>query len=153
MNLRRSLLSMATLALLPVAAASGQDRGFGLGILLGEPTGLSGKVWTTRENAVDFGLAWSFRKEGFVHVHMDYLWHFQLTTQGPERFTFFTGIGGRLGAGKGSAVVGVRVPLGLAWWPRSVPLDVFVEIAPILDLSPATEFTINGGVGVRFFFQ
>jgi len=35
---------------------SAQNRGFGMGLMLGEPTGLSAKAWTSPINAVDFGL-------------------------------------------------------------------------------------------------
>jgi hypothetical protein len=153
MNPWHTIPLLILLSIVGPPTGTAQDRGFGLGIILGDPTGLSGKLWTSGSNAVDFGLAWSFRKEGFIHVHADYLWHFGIPTQGRERFTFQTGIGGRLGGSRGSAVVGVRIPLVLAWWPRGVPLDVFVEVAPILDLAPATDFTVNGGIGARFFFQ
>ena len=37
----------------PIAA---QDHGFGMGLILGEPTGLSAKLWTSKINAFDFGL-------------------------------------------------------------------------------------------------
>ncbi len=37
-----------------------QQKDFGLGIILGEPTGVSGKLWTSSENAFDFAAAWSF---------------------------------------------------------------------------------------------
>jgi hypothetical protein len=139
-----------------VAAATGgvaQDRGFGLGVILGEPTGLSGKYWTSSRNAIDAGVAWSFRKQGFFHLHADYLWHFPLETQTSERFTFYTGVGGRFGAVSHEAVLGVRVVGGFAFWPRNTPLDIFVEIAPVVDLAPATELSANGGVGIRFFFE
>jgi hypothetical protein len=33
-----------------------------------------------------------------------------------------------------------------------VPVDIFIELAPILDLVPETDFTVNGAVGVRYFF-
>ncbi len=74
--------------LLLASSAMAQDRGFGLGVILGEPTGLSGKYWTSSTNAIDGGLAWSFRHAGFFHVHADYLWHYPLRTETPERFTF-----------------------------------------------------------------
>jgi hypothetical protein len=31
---------------------SAQDHGFGMGIILGEPTGLSAKLWTSSNNAL-----------------------------------------------------------------------------------------------------
>ena len=128
-----------------------QDKGFGLGVILGEPTGISGKSWLNRRNAVDGGLAWSFRGEGSLHIHADYLWHFHDAIEASEKLVPFVGVGGRL-ATRGEAVFGVRIPVGLVWWPKQVPLDVFAEIVPIVDLAPATELRANAGVGVRFYF-
>ena len=65
---------------------SAQDHGFGMGIILGEPTGLSAKLWTSKVNAFDFGLGvavggdrlkykGSYNNESRIHFHMDYLWH------------------------------------------------------------------------------
>jgi len=129
------------------------DKGpFGLGIILGEPTGVSLKYWTSDRNAVDGGVAWAFGNDGRFHLHADYLWHFDVHVADGERFLLYTGIGGRFAVGKGDAVVGARVPLGFLWEPRGAPIDVFAEVVPILDLAPATKFRGNGGIGVRFFF-
>jgi hypothetical protein len=37
-----------------------QDKGYGIGIILGEPTVLSVKYWLNNTNALDFGLGFSF---------------------------------------------------------------------------------------------
>ncbi len=136
-----------------VTFALSQDKGFGVGVILGEPTGLSGKVWVSEQNAVDFGLAYSFRSKGYFHVHADYLWHFPDVIQSTERFPLYVGLGGRFAAGRGSGIFGVRIPLGIAFWLRSAPLEFFLEVAPIVDLAPATELTANGGLGARFYFR
>ena len=52
-----------------------QDSGFGLGIIVGEPTGISAKLWTTENTALDAALAWSFAGDGFLRLHSDLLWH------------------------------------------------------------------------------
>ena len=127
-----------------------QEKGFGLGVILGEPTGVSGKSWVSQRNAVDGGLAWSFGDNGSIHIHADYLWHFGGTIESSERITPYVGVGARVAAGNGG-VFGIRVPVGLVWWPRNAPIDVFVELVPIVDLAPATELRANGGVGVRFY--
>ena len=150
--MKRTLLC-AFILLAAASAGVAQDRGFGLGVILGEPTGLSGKFWTSSRNAIDAGVAWSFRREGFFHLHADYLWHFPLHAETSERFTFYTGVGGRFGAVSHEAILGIRVVGGFAFWPRNTPIDIFVEIAPVVDLAPATELNANGGVGIRFFFQ
>lgn len=148
----KHLLAMLGLGVMLSSMAVAQDRGFGLGIILGEPTGISGKYWTSSRNAIDGGLAWSFRNHGYFHAHADYLWHFSDLSQTRERFVPYIGIGGRIGAESESARLGVRIVGGIAFLPRNTPLDIFLEIAPILDLAPATEMRLNGGIGIRFFF-
>jgi hypothetical protein len=146
---------MSTASILFVLSTSigwAQDKGFGLGVILGEPTGVSGKSWISQRTAIDGGLAWSFRGAGSVHIHADHLWHFLGVPEASERFSVYVGVGGRI-ATLDESVLGVRFPVGLVWWPKDAPLDVFVEFVPILDLAPASEFDANGGIGVRYFFQ
>lgn len=148
--MRRIILVTTILVALGTTALA-QDKGFGIGILLGEPTGVSAKMWVSTRNAFDAGLAWSFRNNGFLHIHADYLWHFPNVFSSSERFVLSAGIGGRLGTGH-DAVVGLRIPFALAWWPAGVPIDLFIEVTPGLDLLPATEFEMQGGIGIRWFF-
>ena len=126
---------------------------FGVGVILGEPTGLSFKQWVGDHTAVDAAAAWSFGDVSAFHVHLDYLIH----TGGradPDigRVFFYFGIGGRLKAEEDEGRIGARIPLGLAYEFDESPIEVFFEIAPILDLAPETEMRVNGGFGVRYFF-
>jgi len=144
----------AVIALLVASsAATGQDRGFGIGVILGEPTGVSGKGWLSSRSAFDAGLAWSFRGNGYIHAHMDYLWHFADAVNTEQQILPYLGVGGRVVGRNGSSIAGVRMVGGFAWLPEGTPLDVFLEIAPVLDLAPATEMSVNGGLGMRFFFH
>ncbi len=130
----------------------GQEKGLGLGVIIGEPTGISAKAWVSQTRAIDAGMAWSFRRRGRFHVHVDHIWHFPQNLRTSERFVLYAGVGGRLAVGKGDGIFGIRIPLGVAWWPHRAPLDVFLELAPIVDLIEETELSANGGIGVRFFF-
>jgi hypothetical protein len=136
-----------------VSTGGAQDRGFGLGVILGEPTGLSGKYWVSGTNAVDAGMAWSFKDPGFFHIHADYLWHFPIQTGSVKQFALYTGVGGRIGARSEDPLVGIRIVGGIAFWPKDTPLDLFLEFAPVVDLVPATELSAQGGLGIRFFFR
>ena len=49
--------------------------------------------------------------------------------------------------------LGVRVPLGLAYLFQTAPVDIFLEIVPILDFIPETDFRINAALGARYYFQ
>ena len=130
------------------------SRPTGLGMMIGEPTGISFKHWTSRKNAFDAGFAWSFAGRGEeLHIHVDYLWHTPLRSSDPavRRTDFYIGVGGRVRFENDSRV-GARVPLGLVHFIKDTPLDVFIEVAPIMDLAPETELSANGGLGLRYFF-
>lgn len=138
---------------LAVTSASAQERGLGLGIIVGEPTGLSVKGWMSSRTAIDAGIAWPFRSEGYLHAHVDYLWHFQDIVNTRQQVIPYLGVGGRVLGREHSSRFGLRMSGGLAWLPAGVPLDVFFEIAPIVDLAPETQLSANVGIGARFFFR
>jgi len=52
-----------------------QSKGFGLGVIIGEPTAISAKYWTSNNTAFDFGLGYSLEKRSRMHFHADYLFH------------------------------------------------------------------------------
>lgn len=133
--------------------SNAQDRGFGLGIILGEPTGVSGKLWTSGENAFDFAAAWSFQGDGNLLLQADYVWHiFRLIPVSEGKLPFYVGVGGEVILAN-DPVIGVRVPLGLDYMFSNAPVDIFVELVPILRLAPSTDFDFAGGLGARYWFH
>lgn len=123
---------------------------FGIGLMFGEPSGVTVKSWFGRRSAFDIGTAWSLsgRNEA-VHLHTDYLHHNWFNDT--ENLAFYYGIGGRV-IFSNDATAGVRVPIGLNYVFDSAPFDLFVEAVPIVDLSPDIEFAGNGAVGIRYYF-
>ena len=161
-----TLALFALCLFLVVQASQAQDRKFGLGVIVGEPTGLSAKLWTSHTTAFDFGLGWSVggdrisRYDGYynggsrVHFHMDYLWHSFDAITSTERFPLYYGIGGRINSGAGyNSSAAVRGVLGIAWLPHDTPMDIFIEIVPSLQLTSSTGFAIDAGLGARYFFE
>lgn len=142
------LIAIATIVSLNVAS---QDKGFGLGVLIGEPTGLSAKLWTSEKTAIDAGVAWSFVNSGFLHIHADMLIHSFLIDVDKGKLPLYFGIGGKLVLANNLGL-GVRIPLGMAYMFESAPIDIFIELVPVLELLPATDIGFEGGVGVRYFF-
>ena len=141
------LISMQSISL-------SQDRGFGAGILIGEPTGISLKGWLSATTALDAGLAWSFHRETALHVHADYLIHDFGVFHTRERIPIYYGIGGRIKTARHEdASLGLRVVVGADYMFRDAPVDIFLEVAPVLDLAPATDLEGNAGLGVRFWFR
>lgn len=148
--------------LLPPNLAIAQDRGFGIGIILGEPTGISAKTWLGHLSALDFAVAWSFEGRNSLTLHADYLNHnFRLIKVDKGQLPFYYGIGGRikfrdddnLPGQNDDTRLGVRIPVGLTYMFENVNLDLFVEIVPLLELVPETDFDLNAAIGVRYFFK
>jgi hypothetical protein len=149
----RILSVFVLMTLLLAGAAAAQTGSFGLGIILGEPTGISFKQWLSDRNALDGAAAWSFGNVSAFHVHMDYLYHGPLSADIDHGgFLYYVGIGGRLKATEGDSRIGIRIPLGLDYVFDDTPIDIFFEVAPILDLAPSTDFRMNGSLGLRYFF-
>lgn len=149
----KSLLSVILLILALSSAGSlyAQGEGFGAGVILGEPTGISLKNWFGRKTAFDVGLAWSFQENGDFHLHADYLWHdFGVFKVRTGRLPLYYGIGGRIKFSDKTRM-GVRGVIGLDYLFKNAPFDIFLEVAPILDIVPKTELFFNGALGFRFF--
>jgi hypothetical protein len=148
----RSIIFLVLTALLVCGSVQAQDRGFGLGVILGEPTGISGKLWIGHGTAIDGAVAWSFEKESSMHLHGDILHHGSNRARVDEgKLLLYYGIGGRVKF-EDKSKVGIRVPLGINYLFANSPLDFFLEIVPILDLAPKTDFSLNGAIGIRYFF-
>jgi hypothetical protein len=153
--MKKNILFTMVLGLMMIIAKplTAQDHGFGMGLILGEPTGLSAKLWTSSDNAFDFAAAWSFKGDGHLLLQADYVWHFFNLMPVPSgKLPLYIGIGGRVILADDPRF-GIRIPIGIDYLFADAPIDVFLELVPILDLSPETDFGVGGGIGIRYWFN
>ncbi|MCM2281588.1 MAG: hypothetical protein NDI61_07050 [Bdellovibrionaceae bacterium] len=169
--MRSSLLCILinVLALFSSPAQAARSDGFGLGLILGSPTAITGKMYMNSKEAWDAGLAYDL-DDSFT-IYGDYLHHWPNAFAGQrEQFlrelTPYVGIGGlfhdstdpyrnRDNPRRGEHVVNLilRVPLGIEWMTPKVPLGVFIELVPGIFLAPEVDSSIMGGVGLRYYFD
>jgi hypothetical protein len=148
----KKIILTITFFIVLTAHVHGQSSGFGAGVMLGEPTGISLKNWISKTNAWDAGIAWGFGKHGAFHLHGDYLWHdYDLINVEKGQLPLYYGVGARF-LFADDTHIGIRGVIGLDYQFKGVPLDVFLEIVPIFDLVPGTGFSFNGALGIRYFF-
>jgi hypothetical protein len=157
-----SFMASATASADPVAGASARSLGgpFGLGVMLGDPTGLSGKYFLSDTHALDFAAGFGFTREEGFQFQMDYLWHpHVLVTTKYFRLPWYVGVGpvvqivSRYADKKRDDIgIGARVPFGLAFALTKVALDPFVEIAPGIEVFRHADFRIDAAIGVRYYF-
>ena len=146
----------------------GTDKGtFGLGIILGEPTGITAKLYLKDDQAVQAAIGSAFISGGFS-AHADYVFHPYILQSRPSFvLPVYVGPGVRLidytsgrsdaaGNNTSAFALGVRVVGGLLFDFKTVPLDVFFEVAPVLEYQFGSggggAIKLNVGAGVRYYF-
>jgi hypothetical protein len=178
--MKRTLLTTVTVALLlavvgPAARATevGYSRKIGVGVELGDPTGLTAKFWTSPTNALDFGLGfWTYGNgacfndangqvcDAFGHTNgtfnMDYLWQSNII-RGTAQLDWHIGGGGRMvwwgGCTSDCIALSARAPVGLdLMFTNPNFVEVFFEIAPAFWVFPNLGLGFDGDLGVRLYF-
>jgi len=151
------------------------NKKFGLGLELGDVSGLTGKYFLSPSSALDFGVGafgyrtWRNRYAGAgggLHLYLDYLYHpLSLASTEPFELPLYFGIGGRLwsydydfdGRNDRDFALGLRAPLGIAFDFNNVPIDIFVQFAFTFDVVHRYYddfyFGAEFSVGLRYFFN
>lgn len=132
-----------------------QEKGYGAGIILGEPTGISGKYWLDNTNAIDAAIGYSFLENASrISLHVDYLYHnYSLINTGIIVPVYY-GFGLRLRFKSGEeGSTGIRGVIGASVYIINQPIELFVEIAPSFRLLPSTAIDFDAGFGARYYFD
>lgn len=146
---------MATNAAPTAYSTSDYNEKLGAGIIIGEPTGASLKYWLNNMMALDGAVGWSYRRHSDLYLHSDVLWHdFDLIPVAQGKLPLYFGVGGlvRFRDDNRDNQVGIRAPVGLSYMFDNIPVDVFIEVAPTIDVAPDVRGEVTGGVGVRYWF-
>jgi hypothetical protein len=150
------LLSVFFVRIMTTSSVSNAEI-FGIGAVIGDPTGVSAKMWLDKTTAIDGAFAWSMAGQNAIHVQGDYLIH-QLSFfhLGKLPMNLYYGAGARIssysGKSKTGLGLGARAPLGMAYEFKKPSVELFAEVALILELTPSTEGLFNIGIGGRYYF-
>jgi len=133
---------------------------FGFGLVVGDPLGLTVKLWTNPVNAFVFDIGES--NFGPTRLDADYLWHFDPFHS--RIVKMYAGPGLALAFGSGNGIYGgrefdhgdngvgiaARVMFGLNVIPSRTPLEIFLELGPIIGISPGGA-GLDVAAGIRFY--
>ena len=140
---------------LPAWSKTGQ---FGLGFMVGAPTGISAAYKLSNKTMIDGAVGWSLGDDVNFHIHADYLWLKPGAFEIDEiPMNVYYGIGGRIkdrdtDDKDDDFRMGARVPIGIHYQFDDPPIEVFGEIALIMDVIESTAIDFNLGLGARFWF-
>ncbi len=152
-KMKRYIL-LLTILVISSSFLFGQKSGFGIGMMLGEPSGLAGKYWLNENNAIDFGIGAGFLgNNSGLSFHADYLYHINDLIKWEYKTIFYYGFGLRLRLPSGSSTAfGVRGASGILMLVKDLPIDVFFELAPSFRLLPTTGLDLDIAIGGRYYF-
>lgn len=136
------------------------DSGFGLGLILGDPSGLSARIATGPANSVNLIAGWDLGPYhrrccgdgGDLYIGADYVWYnYNLIHVNQGRLPIYYGAGVNAFIANNSSA-GIRAVVGLEYQFAQAPFDLFLEVGPGINLIPNTNGNVSGGFGARFFF-
>jgi hypothetical protein len=144
---------------------SPNGKDFGFGIMIGDPTGLTAKIWTQKDRALVFSLGNSYL--GNLRLGVDYLWHFNAFNS--NIVNLYAGPGMAIGFGESGGWwyqdknrkwyrsnndigLGVRGVFGINIVPKRSPIEIFGEIGVMVGVLPGTYANVEGDIGIRFYF-
>lgn len=148
-------LGLALVVLLALSAPARAET-VGIGLFLGEPSGLDLKIALGRRSAIDIVIGQtSFRDSRTDYFHMTYLFNLFVARGRSVLVPFRIGIGGAaIGVVDDNAHAAVRVPLEIGFRFRRTPVELYGEIAikGVFYEDPFIDFDVDGGIGLRFYF-
>ena len=126
---------------------------FGAGVMIGQPTGFTAKKILSNGQAVDAGAGWSIGGNTTFQLHSDYLWNKQdaLYWNDKDPLDLYFGIGARMKFAD-EIELGLRAPVGMAYFMNERAVEVFTEIAPIFNFIPTSNVQLQLVVGGRIYF-
>lgn len=129
----------------------------GVGVILGDPTGLSANYIFEPNRSVDAAIAYSFDNDDKLYLHSTYLFRNpnRVKLGGAANAGWYYGIGGRFiyeEDVKDNIRLGVRGALGANMNFKKIPIELFAELAPVVDIVKETDFGLDAGIGVRIYF-
>jgi hypothetical protein len=133
----------------------------GIGIVFGEPTGVAWKYTIDPDHALDGAIG--LTPYDRFRIHVDYLWESYPFENG--NLLLHYGAGGAIGfretelrrdgrsylVSESGVGFGVRAVLGLTYRIPRAPVDLFLEVAPVIVLAPGAGIGFDAGFGARVY--
>ncbi len=122
----------------------------GLGIILGIPTGINLNL-ESKSHATNVTMAWAIPDAFYTSASYHANFRIQTSEEVAGDFKAYLGVGALLRV-RSDVKFGVKVPLGLKFFFRDLPVDIFADISPGIHIIPETSAFIEGAIGVRYYF-
>lgn len=140
---------LVLVGLLGGGSAVAKQKGIGVEYTAGEEVGVSWKISTGAHSATAYGISWSFDEPRTISFRLHYLVY-----ANQSRY-YGVGLGASYAESEDiGSVTGLmlRFPIGFEKRISASPIAFFGEMVPLLDLMPASAFSVSFTLGVRYLF-
>jgi hypothetical protein len=136
---------------------------FGIGLGLGAPSGVAGKLWVSDWSAFQFSAGGDIGEFNDLVAVVDYVFQFRPFESGstdvsvPLHVGGGFNVGGNTYSGGGDAYdgggwrIGPRAVIGLSVLIKTLPVDIYVETAPTIYIFEEPGWSFDGQIGIRHY--
>lgn len=147
------VLLVVVYSLLAINDVKAQDRGFGIGGMIGDPDGITAKAWLSETLALAGGVSFDLSENySWFSIHADFLKQNTLAVWEEALLQSHFGGGVRVVSGDFNDFVAIRGPIGVDVNAIDAPVEVFMEVVPTVDVDPEIYFYFTGSMGFRYYF-
>lgn len=152
--MKKGMLVIFLLLFMAASAHAFERNRFGIGVMAGGPSGITAKYMLDNTNGIDFAVGWSTSGSDEYYFSSDYLLHLYdvIKIQNMVTPLYFGGGVRYISREKKDNKFGARIPVGVEFLFLDNKLGAFGEVVPILNFTPDTDFDLELGIGIRFFF-
>lgn len=135
-----------------------QGGPFGLGVAIGAPSGVTGRLWFGDWSAVQFSAGGDLGAFNSAAVTADYVVVFRPFEVTDNIYAVPLHIGGGVNidivnnAGVNTLLMGPRAVFGASLMVPELPIDFFAELAPTVYFLEQIGWSVDGQIGVRQYF-
>ena len=134
-----------------------QGGNFGLGVAVGAPAGVTGKLWLGDWSGIQFTAGGDLGRMGDLATTVDYVVHFRPIDTGTDEYSIPLYIGGGFSGSWNwtemqKGYIGPRLVTGLTVLVTSMPIEIYVEMAPTFYILEDLSWSIDGQFGARYYF-
>ena len=146
-----AIILISSISVLEIVQA--QDRTFGIGGIIGDPDGVTAKAWLSESTAIAGAISVDLGENySWFSLQADFLKQNTVATWEEAFLQTHFGGGVRVVSGDAAEYIALRVPIGIDVNAIDAPMEVFMEVVPMVNIDPSFYFYFSGAMGFRYYF-
>lgn len=151
----KTLLTLATLVI-ATSSLKAQNEGIAVGAQLFSPTGITAKATISETAAITGVLGFNFNEfNNIINLQANLILNGNSDSFNVESGVLrpYYGVGVNFLFSENSDTgIGFRIPLGMEYSLQDQPVELYMDIAPTVNVETSSAFFLSSSMGLRYFF-